>query len=104
LRIFLLFHKVRLMKRPVKGKATPTIHTRDVKQDFSIEQRAAIGAVTLSYNELQYDLESMLHVAIGVPEWLFLGISSRISSLDLKTEIINLVLEKTIPTPKSAMK
>jgi hypothetical protein len=87
--------RCRPMKRP-KGKAIPANRTRDIKQDFSIEQRAAVGAVTLSFNELQYDFEAMLHTAMGVPEWLFLGISSRISSLDLKTEIINLVLERAI--------
>src|ERR1700732_4274106 len=74
----------RPMKRPAKGRSTPVHHTRDVKQDFSRDQLAAVGAVTLAFNELQSTMEAMLQVSTGIPEWLFSEVGSRIHGLDGK--------------------
>jgi hypothetical protein len=88
------------MKRPAKGRSTPVHHTRDVKQDFSRDQLAAVGAVTLAFNELQSAVEAMLQVATSIPEWLFSDVASRINGLDGKIAIIKAVIDREVSEPK----
>jgi hypothetical protein len=88
------------MKRPAKGRSTPSHHTRDVKQDFSRDQLAAVGAATLAFNELQSTIEAMLQVATGIPKWLFSEVGSRINGLEGKIAIIKMVLDNAISEPK----
>jgi len=88
------------MKRAVKGKAIPEARTRDVKQDFSKDQLAAIGAVALAFNDLQADMEALLQVVVRMPGPLFLQICSRIHGLDGKIAIINTVIDDAIIAKK----
>jgi hypothetical protein len=89
------------MKRPAEGRSTPVQHTRDVKQDFSRDQLAAVGAVTLVFNELQSTVEAMLQVATGIPEWLFSEVGSRINGLDGKIAIIKSIIDRVFSEPKN---
>jgi len=83
------------MKRPATTKA-PTYGARAIKQDFSKDQLAAVGAVTLAFNELQSCLELMLRASTNIGDWLFVEVSSRINGLDGKTAIIKYVIDHAV--------
>jgi len=62
--------------------------TGDIKKDLTEEQLAAIGALILAYNKLEDSIESMFGVVTGLKDQLFLEVSSRITSVDIKIDII----------------
>ena len=77
------------MKRPHHQDTRKHVDgTGDIKKDLTEKQLAAIGALILAYNKLEDSIESMFGVVTGVKDQMFLEVSSRITSIDIKLEII----------------
>jgi len=84
------------MKRPTTRKAPLSLSARDIKHDVSTKQLAAIGAITLAFNDLESCIELMLCAGANIQDWLFVEVSSRINGLEGKTAIIKYVIDQVV--------
>ena len=74
--------------------------TGDIKQDLSEKQLATIGALILAYNKLEDEIENMFSVVTGLKDQMLSEISSRITSIDIKLDIIKAGAKNFSADPK----
>lgn len=74
------------MKRPFVLRRTARIG--DIRADMSEKQLAAIGAVSLAYNEVERDIDLLFFSTTRLNANLQMEVSSRVNGIDGKIEII----------------
>jgi len=79
------------MKRPYKASTTRATTSGDVRRDFSDEQLAALGAIALAYNNVEWQIDQLFFASVSL-KWLGSQVSARIS-VDGKLDIIKLGAE-----------
>jgi hypothetical protein len=89
------------MKRPHSAVTRKFVGTTgDIKQDLSEKQLATIGALILAYNKLEDEIENMFSVVTGLKDQMLSEISSRITSIDIKLDIIKAGAKNFSADPK----
>jgi hypothetical protein len=75
------------LKRRTKDTQAISRRVVDIKNEIPESQLAAIGAMTLAFNEAEAALDRLFYVVTGLTDTLQLEISTRIGGLDDKIEI-----------------
>ncbi|MEJ0062594.1 MAG: hypothetical protein WDO70_05185 [Alphaproteobacteria bacterium] len=70
-----------------------TVRGSDVKQNLSQEQLAAIGAVTIAWNEMELFINYLVCVCAWIPWPLVLEVTTRINGLEGQVQIIRKSIE-----------
>jgi hypothetical protein len=59
----------------------------DVKKDLSHEQLAGIGAVAISFNDLEFELDVLLAMALAAPDPLLMDVAKRVKGLEDRVDL-----------------
>lgn len=78
------------MKRPQPPDAKAGRHVHDIKQAYTNEQLIEVGAIALTWNQIDFQIDFLLLVVLKMPIGLWLEVTKRINGMDGKIEILRL--------------
>jgi len=82
------------MKRPQPRDAIPIRGENDIKKVYTQEQLAEIGAIALTWNVIEINIDFVLLTALSYPISVWVEIAKSIGSLDRKIAILRLYTER----------
>ena len=65
----------------------------DVKKDLSHEQLAGIGAVAISFNDLEFELDVLLAMALAAPDPLLMDVAKRVKGLEDRVDLAKMAID-----------
>jgi hypothetical protein len=79
------------MKRPQPKDAQPgRRREQNIKKAYSAEQLQEIGAIAITWNQLEWQVDFLLLIALDMPMGLWLPVAKRINGMDGKLQILRL--------------
>jgi len=78
------------MKRKQPKHAKPGRRVQNIKEVYTKEQLAEIGAITLTWNQIEHFIDWLLLVVLKIPVGLWAAVTTRINGVDAKLEILTL--------------
>jgi hypothetical protein len=76
------------MKRKKQRDSKNKARTGDIKRDISVDQRAALGAAALAYNDVEKYIEGLFFIVTDLPGPMQYEVSTRITSIAAKVDIV----------------
>jgi hypothetical protein len=83
------------MKRPQPSGAKPGRWVDDIKQSYTTEQLAEVGAIALTWNQVEAMVDFLLLVTLDLPPGLWLAVAKRINGMDGKLAILRQKAEQS---------